>query len=68
MNATSSADATRPGSPLHGIPTGVKDIIDTSDLPTEFDPPIHAGRRSPEDAACVAKMKTAGAVMMGHPS
>ena len=65
LNAARAADATGPRSPLHGVPFGVKDIIDTADLPTECGTPIHAGRRPVEDAACVAKMKAAGAVMMG---
>ncbi len=65
LNAARTADATSPRSPLHGIPFGVKDIIDTSELPTECGTPIHAGRRPLEDASCVARMKAAGAVMMG---
>ena len=65
LNAARVADATEPKSPFHGIPFGVKDIIDTADLPTECGTPIRAGRRPTEDAACVARMKAAGAVMMG---
>ncbi|MDE0371619.1 MAG: amidase [Rhodospirillales bacterium] len=65
LNAARVADATEPKSPFHGIPFGVKDIIDTADLPTECGTPIRAGHRPTEDAACVAKMKAAGAVMMG---
>ena len=65
LNAARTADATKPRSPLHGIPFGVKDIIETSELPTECGTPIHAGRRPLEDASCVARMKAAGAVMMG---
>ena len=40
--------------PLHGVPIGVKDIIDTFDMPTEFGSPIYKGHRPPSDAACVA--------------
>ncbi len=65
LNAARAADASEPTSPLHGIPFGVKDVIDTADLPTECGTPIHAGRRPKKDAACVAKMKSAGAVLMG---
>ncbi len=65
LNAARVADATEPKSPFHGIPFGVKDIIDTADLPTECGTPIRAGRRPAEDAPCVARMKAAGAVMMG---
>ena len=65
LNAARAADATEPKSPLHGIPFGVKDVIDTADLATECGTPIHAGRRPVKDAACVARMKAAGAVLMG---
>ena len=52
-------------SPLHGIPVGIKDIIDTADLPTEYGSPIYAGHRPRWDAACVAILRKAGAVVMG---
>jgi Asp-tRNA(Asn)/Glu-tRNA(Gln) amidotransferase A subunit family amidase len=51
--------------PLHGIPIGVKDIFDTSDMPTEFGSPLWAGRTPRRDAAAVASLRGAGAVMMG---
>jgi Asp-tRNA(Asn)/Glu-tRNA(Gln) amidotransferase A subunit family amidase len=51
--------------PLHGLPLGVKDIIDTFDLPTECGSPIHAGRRPGSDAAVVALCRAAGAVVVG---
>src|ERR1700688_3615023 len=51
--------------PLHGVPIGVKDIIDTFDMPTEFGSPIYRGHRPPSDAACVALLRRAGAVMLG---
>src|SRR5690606_36413720 len=50
---------------LHGVPFGVKDIIDTADLPTEYGSPIHRGHRPGRDAACVALMRRAGAVLVG---
>ncbi len=52
-------------SPLHGIPVGVKDIIDTAGMPTEYGSPIYAGYRPRSDAACVAILKNAGAIIMG---
>src|SRR3954452_1355879 len=59
-------DAARaPLGPLHGVPVGVKDIVDTADLPTECGTPIHAGRRPARDAACVARLRAAGAVVLG---
>jgi Asp-tRNA(Asn)/Glu-tRNA(Gln) amidotransferase A subunit family amidase len=55
------------GSPgaLNGLPFGVKDIIDTHDMPTHYGSPIHAGHRPSADAACVALAREAGAVMLG---
>ena len=55
----------RPIGPLHGIPVGLKDIIDTRDMPTENGTPIDAGRRAKRDAAIVARLRSAGAVIMG---
>jgi Asp-tRNA(Asn)/Glu-tRNA(Gln) amidotransferase A subunit family amidase len=51
--------------PLHGLPVGIKDIIDTADMPTENGSPIFAGRRPEKDASCVAQLRAAGAVIMG---
>jgi amidase len=51
--------------PLHGVPIGVKDIIDTFDMPTEMGSPIYRGHRPPSDAACVALLRRAGAVILG---
>ncbi|MDX2259444.1 MAG: amidase [Hyphomicrobiaceae bacterium] len=50
---------------LNGVPIAVKDIIDTAGRPTEHGTPIHAGRRALQDAACVAALKSAGAVILG---
>lgn len=58
-------DAEPPKSPLHGIPVAIKDIIDTGDMPTEYGSPIYAGHRPRADAACVALLRNAGAVIMG---
>ena len=59
------ADRTPRRSPLHGVPFAVKDIIDTADLPTEYGSPIFAGHRPDRDAVCVARMRDAGAVVLG---
>jgi amidase len=58
-------DATPPRSALHGVPVGVKDIIDTADLPTEYGSPVYAGHRPAADAACVRRLRDAGAVVLG---
>ncbi len=55
----------RPTGPLHGIPVGIKDIIDTCDMPTEDGTVLHAGRTPARDAAVVAMLRAAGAVIMG---
>ena len=55
----------KPTGPLHGIPVGIKDIIDTSDMPTEDGTVLHAGRTPVDDAKVVAMLRAAGAVIMG---
>jgi Asp-tRNA(Asn)/Glu-tRNA(Gln) amidotransferase A subunit family amidase len=51
--------------PLHGVPVGVKDIIDTGDLPTENGTVLHSGRTPGEDAFLVSRLREAGAVILG---
>lgn len=51
--------------PLKGVPIGMKDIIDTCDMPTEYGSPIYKSHRPAADAACVALARKAGAVIMG---
>ncbi len=55
----------RPLGPLHGLPVGVKDIIDTQDMPTENGTVLHAGRRPRADATVVGRLRAAGAVVIG---
>lgn len=50
---------------LVGIPIGVKDVIDTFDMPTQYGTPIHAGRMPAVDASCVAICRSLEAVIMG---
>ncbi len=50
---------------LHGLPVGIKDIIDTADMPTEDGTVLHAGRLPVLDAALVSALRAAGAVIMG---
>ena len=50
---------------LHGIPLGIKDIIDTADMPTGYGSPIYARHRPPSDGATVALPRAAGAVVLG---
>jgi Asp-tRNA(Asn)/Glu-tRNA(Gln) amidotransferase A subunit family amidase len=55
----------RPVGPLHGVPVGIKDIIDTADMPTENGTVLHRGRTPREDAAVVKALRAAGAVILG---
>ena len=51
--------------PLCGVPVGIKDIIDTGDMPTENGCALHKGRTPRNDAVVVAKLRAAGAVILG---
>ncbi len=51
--------------PLFGLPVGIKDIIDTDDMPTECGSALYAGRRPLEDSVVAALLRQAGAVIMG---
>jgi Asp-tRNA(Asn)/Glu-tRNA(Gln) amidotransferase A subunit family amidase len=50
---------------LNGIPVGIKDIIDTGDMPTENGTVLHQGRTPRADAAVVRQLRASGAVIMG---
>lgn len=69
MMQAESADLHRqkghPLAPLHGVPVGVKDIFDTGDMPTEFGSSYWAGRTPRRDAAIVARLRAAGAIIIG---
>ncbi len=64
-----AADAARaagePCGALFGLPVGVKDIIDTADLPTENGTVLHAGRQPLADAFAVRALRAAGGLLMG---
>ena len=50
---------------LHGLPVGIKDIIDTADYPTERGTILHQGRQPEADATLVSLLKEAGAIILG---
>ena len=50
---------------LHGVPVAIKDIFDTADMPTECGSVIYTGRTPSRDATVVAKLRAAGAVIIG---
>lgn len=51
--------------PLHGVPLGIKDIIDVAGLPTEAGSPLRKGQIANEDAPVVASLRQAGAIILG---
>jgi Asp-tRNA(Asn)/Glu-tRNA(Gln) amidotransferase A subunit family amidase len=55
----------RPLSLIDGMPVGIKDIIETADMPTEQGSPLFAGWRTGRDAASVAALREVGAVILG---
>ena len=55
----------KPLSPIDGMPVGIKDIIETIDMPTQNGSPLFAGFRGHRDAASVAALRGAGAAIVG---
>src|SRR5258708_514234 len=51
--------------PLHGLVVGVKDVIDTADLPTGYGSPLFAGHQPSADADVVAALRRSGALVLG---
>ena len=58
LKQTRAADAGSSRGLLHGLPIGVKDLIDTVDMPTAYGSPIYAGHRPAWDAPCVDRKST----------
>lgn len=50
---------------LAGVPVGIKDIIDTSDMPTQCGSPAFKDRQPEHDAVCVERLRSAGAIILG---
>ncbi|EHI39685.1 hypothetical protein OPAG_01575 [Rhodococcus opacus PD630] len=65
LEAARRLDSTVRKSPLHGIPFGVKDIIDVRGLPTECGSPLRRGRVADDDAPLVARLRELGAIPLG---
>lgn len=55
----------RPLGSLHGVPVGLKDIIDTKSLPTQRGTPIFKGRQPEQNATIVNRLMEEGAVILG---
>lgn len=65
LAAARRIDAMPQRPPLAGLPIGVKDIFDTADLPTERGSAAFRGRSPGADSAAVARLRAAGAVVLG---
>jgi len=57
--------AGRPRGPLHGVPVGIKDIIDVAGLPTTCHSKVLIDRVAAADAVCVSRLRGAGAIVLG---
>lgn len=51
--------------PLHGVPVGIKDVLSTRGLPTQYNSPIYKDFRPAADAAAVTLLRAAGALIFG---
>ncbi len=51
--------------PLHGVPIGVKDIVDVQGLPTRAGSPLTSADPAAADATVVARLRSAGAIILG---
>lgn len=65
VNRAQALDKLSRQSPLHGIPVGVKDLIDTAALPTTYGSAIYRGHRPKKDAACVKALVAGGGIVLG---
>ncbi|RWB93198.1 MAG: amidase [Mesorhizobium sp.] len=65
LSGARAADRSKIRGALHGLPLAVKDIIDTSNMPTSYGSQIYQGHRPVSDAACVALARAAGAIILG---
>ena len=65
LQATAELAAGRDLGPLHGIPVAIKDLIEVAGMPTGYGSKVHAPRMADRDAALVARLRAAGAVIFG---
>lgn len=68
--AAARADAVRldqagPSGPMHGLPIGIKDVIDTAGILTSYGSPIYNDHVPEIDAAAVAQIRAGGGIVMG---
>ena len=60
-----ACDSSAPVGLLHGVPVGVKDVIETAELVTAYGSAIHAGHQPRVDAACIALLRAEGGIVLG---
>ncbi|RKF15157.1 amidase [Roseovarius spongiae] len=60
-----AADDSAARGPLHGLPIAIKDLADAAGLPTSQGSPLFAGQVAAEDAPHVARLRAAGAIVIG---
>jgi Asp-tRNA(Asn)/Glu-tRNA(Gln) amidotransferase A subunit family amidase len=65
LGAARRLDAAGASGPLAGVPVGVKDVMDTADMPTTYGSPIYAAHHPATDAAAVAAVRAAGGIVLG---
>ena len=65
LAAETEAQSGRLRGPLHGVPVGIKDIIDVAGLPTTCHSKVRQDHMATADAVCVEKLRGAGAIVLG---
>lgn len=65
LKQAKQCDSTKPKGPLHGVPVGIKDNIDTQDMPTTYGSAIYENHYPRTDADCVKLLRAAGAIILG---
>jgi Asp-tRNA(Asn)/Glu-tRNA(Gln) amidotransferase A subunit family amidase len=65
LAAARAGDAASESLPLRGRAIGIKDVLDTADMPTAYGSPIYEDHHPQWDAACVAALRAAGAIILG---
>ena len=65
LAAETEAQSGRLRGPLHGVPVGIKDIIDVAGLPTTCPSKVRQDNMATADAVCVEKLRGAGAIVLG---
>src|SRR5262245_47199562 len=65
QRAEAAAMAGQPLGRLHGLPVGIKDVTATAGIRTTYASPLYADHVPTEDAAVVARLKAAGAIVIG---